>query len=383
MSQDAVIEKPVEETVTATNPFATEWKSEPSVVTPVAEVTDPAIAEKDIHIKEDKPESTKPDEPDKIPAASPKPIQERPNEVKEDIKPATEVPTNEIKFANEDSEKIFNLLKDGKNDEVLSILSEQKKLKEVDKLPAADIIKLNLQYQHKDFTQSEINDLFEENYSLPKEPVQGLTEDDDDFKDRQTEYTNQVERINRRIERDAKPAMSELIKLQKEIVLPDLPRETPKQAEPTQEELQARQEAKDNFLADIAEVGKTFTGYNTTFKDEEVEIKAEIPVSEDDRKKLTPILESVYSDIPQLFKQLGWATDDGAATAKLIEDLHLITNKEEVLSKIASEIGNKRFAEAKKSIKNIDYSGKTQSNGDLGGNPQEKQAKLAQHFFES
>lgn len=353
----------VEEKVVA-SPFSeSSWKTEATATEPVVDVVKDVVAEEKSVVEE------------KIVAE--KPVVEEKPVIEEKI--VDEKP----KFANEESEKIYNLLHSGEADKALEIYSEQKRLKEADKLPPADAIKLSLQYQNKDFTPAEIQDLFEETYSFPEKPVQGDLEDDDDFKIREDKYSASLERLNRRIDRDAKPAIAELTKLSKEIVLPEIQREQPKQAEPTQEELEATQKAMDIFFEDLNKGAESFTGYNTTFKDEEVEIKANIPVTQKEKEALAPILKAAYNDISSMFTQLGWANEDGKVTGKLVEDLHLILNKEAVLSKVASEIGNKRMAEAKKSIKNIDYSGKQQSNGDLGQTPQEKGKAMVNHFFSS
>lgn len=360
MSEEVIVDKPIVNETQISNPFSSDaWRTKPTVTEEVSEVI---VEEKSI--VEVKAEVEKPVVEEKI-IIEEKKVEEL------------------LKFANEESEKIYNLLQTGDADKALEVYAEQKKLKEADKLTPAEAIKLNLQYQNKDFTQTEIQDLFEETYSLPEKPVQGEFEDDDDFKIKEDKYNAAVEKINRRIERDAKPATAELIKLSKEIVLPEIKRENPKPAEPTQEELEATQKAMEIFFEDLNEGAKSFTGYNTTFKDEEVEIKVSVPVTQQEKEALSPILKNVYTDMTAFFVQLGWADANGKVTGKLVEDVHFITNKESVLSKLSSEVGNKRFAEAKKSIKNIDYGNKPQSNGDLGQTPQEKGKAMATHFFSS
>ena len=65
--------------IAAPNPFASNaWKSEPTPAPTPIVATDPVIEEKDEQIREDKPVSDKPDEPEKEPKATPHPIQEPP-----------------------------------------------------------------------------------------------------------------------------------------------------------------------------------------------------------------------------------------------------------------------------------------------------------------
>jgi|GEM_PF-2154043 len=366
------------------SPWATE-KTEPTIITPVVEeVKDPVIKEKDEHIKEDQPEIVKPDEPEKTPGATPKPIQDRPDEVKTDVKPVEKLESVEpLKFANEESEKVFNLIKEGKTDDVLSILNEQKKLKEADKLPAADIIKLELQYKNKDFSPAEINDLFLEKYEMPEKPEQQSIETDEEFQARLDKYENTVKKIEARIVRDAKPSLTELQKLHKEIVLPDIQKEVSKVAEPTQEELDAQTLAKETFLKSVDDVVSKFNGYNTTFKDEEVELKVSYVPTADEKKELQTIVALAGTNAGEFLQKLGWLDGTGnIVTSKLVEDLPLLLSREKVLSKLVSETGEKRHAASIKAIKNIDYSGKG-SNGDIGASNQEKEKSLVHHFFNS
>lgn len=363
MPEEVLIETPVLEDKVVASPFSTDnWKTAPTEKEVVADVVKEAAVEEK-PIVEDKPVV----EAEKV-VVEEKPIVET---------AAIETP----KFANEESEKVFNLIKEGKLDDAMSIYSEQQKLANANKLPPAEIIKLNLQYQNKDFTPTEIQDLFDENYPLPEKPVQAITEDDEDFKIREEKYEKDVQRVENRISRDAKPATAELLKLSKEIVFPDIIKESPVRTEPTQEELEGQKKAMELFFKDVEEGSKGFNGYNTTFKDEEVEIKVLYPVTAEDKKALTPLFESLYKDFPKFLSELGWTDADGKITPKVTEDLHLLQNRDKVFAKLVSEVGNQRLAEKIKSQKNIDYSGKTKSNGDLGATPQEKEKAMVTHFF--
>ena len=294
-----------------------------------------------------------------------------------------ETPIAETKktFANEDSENIYNLLVEGKDEEVLSVLNEQKKLKEADKLSPSEILKLNMQYQNKDFTSLEINDLFNETYELPEVPEQELTETDEEFEDRTKQYDKQVKKIESRMARDSKPAIIELQKQLKDIVLPSLKVE-PKAIEVSQEDLAELQKANEKFLKQVNEDVQAFDGYTTTFKDEEVEMSVGYKLTKEDREQIQPLVALSASDAGSFLQKIGWLDENGNIdTKKMSSDLPLILNKEKVFQKIASETGNKRHAESIKSIKNIDYSGKQNNQVSLGKSPEALQEEFANHFF--
>lgn len=285
-----------------------------------------------------------------------------------------------IKFANETSEKIFNLLKDGKEDEVAKHYEEKYKLQSVD---GADAIKMQLANEHKGFTPEEVTDLFNEKYNIPEKPEQFTTELDTDFEQREAKFKEDISKIEKRIARDAKIAKTELNKLAQELVLPDIPKLEIKAPEPTQEELDAQKAKHDKYLQSVGEGLKNLNGYQATYKDEEVEIPIAYPITEDEKKALQPIIEAAGTDAQAFLQKIGWVDDKGnLMTQKIAEDVHLITNKESVLNKMVSETGNKRYAEVKKANKNIDFTGNKRS-GTLDAAPREKEEKMVGHFFGS
>lgn len=372
------LEAPIEtavETVITPNPFdANNWKTDP---TNVVASDDPVIKEKDEQIAEEKPTSDKPNEPEKIPAATPDPIHDRPENT--DPKTNKEEP---LKFANEESEKVHNLIVAGKIDEVYEILSEQKKLSNADNLPPADIIKLNLQYQNKEFTPQEIQELFEDTYLMPEKPEQGSMETNDEFEIREKKYNSQVERIESRIKRDAKPAAAELLKLSKEIVLPEIQRQVPITKEPTQEELEAQKVQALQFLKSVDEATNALNGYQVTFKDEEVTIPVAYKLTKEEKAAIQPLIALSNSNAGEFLTKIGWIDGKGQINAaKLAEDLPFIINKESVLQKMVTETGNRRHEASIKAIKNIDYSGGKSTGADMGETPQQLQDKMVHHFF--
>lgn len=364
MSEEVIVE---EKPIVESNPFATSWSTTPKEIMPeIKEVKAP-----EAEVKKEEPIETKKEE-------------EKPEvkEVPENKPPVTEIKTELPKFANEVSEKVYNLFLAGEADKALDIYSEQKRLREVDKLPPADIIKLNLQYQNKDFTPSEINDLFEETYSLPEKPIKGEFEDEEEFKFKDEKYKAALERVENRIKRDAKPASAELSKLAAEIVLPNIQKPETLVIEPTQEELGAQKLNAEKFLKALDDNLQAVKGYTVTYKDEEVEIPVAYNLTKDEKAKIQPLIALSNSNAGEFFQKIGWIDDKGNInTTKMAEDLPFILDKESVLQKMVTETGNQRYAAAKKSIKNVDYSGGKTAGGDLGATPEQLEKQWVAGFF--
>lgn len=362
MTDGEVIEQ---EAPVISNPFAMDWGTSPKVVEPAP------VAEKEV-------------KPDAIAEA----IAEHPEKPIVEVKvPAEAIQSIQepLKFANEESEKIYNLFLAGDADKALDIYAEQKKLKNADKLLPADVIKLNLQYQNKDFTPDEVNDLFLDTYAMPEKPEQEISELDEEFLERTKKYSKEVERIENRIKRDAKPATAELLKLHKEIVLPDIQPQQPKLTEPTQEELDAQKKEVDIFLQSIDTSLDKFNGYKATFKDEEVELPIAYSLTKEEKSKIQPLIALSNSNAGEFMRTIGWIDEKGQIdTSKMAEDLPFILDKKSVIQKMVTETGNQRRAASIKATKNIDYSGNQRSSGGgLGPTGQELEQGMVSHFFGS
>ena len=316
-------------------------------------------------------------------------VEEKVEEIAAEVTPEAKVEEakveaipEKIKFANEDSENIYNLLVEGKDEEVLSVLLEQKKLKEADKLSPSEILKLNLQYQNKEFSAEEINDLFNDTYDIPEVPEQDITETDEEFEDRQKKYEKDLKKIEGKMARDAKPAIKELQDQLKNIVLPSTKIE-PTAKVPTQEELEVLNTANKKFLKEVSEGVQQFNGYNTTFKDEEVEIPVSYSLSKEQKTQVESLLALSNSNAGEFLQKLGWLDENNEINlAKLTQDIPLVLFKDTVLEKIASETGNKRREASIKYIKKIDYSGGANT-GQVGRPLAELQSDFATHMFKN
>lgn len=134
----------------------------------------------------------------------------------------------QIEYANEQSKLLHEAIVAGKTDEVFEILNTQKQLAAVDTMKPAEAIKLHIAQNNKHFKQIDVEDVFEEKYSYPEKPVQDtINESDEDFQVREDKWKAAKEKIDRRVERDAATAKTELSKLAAELKLPEIQKPTP------------------------------------------------------------------------------------------------------------------------------------------------------------
>lgn len=271
----------------------------------------------------------------------------------------------EIKFANEQSKKVFDYIKEGKEDELQVYLTNKKQLERAEKLDltnskdAAEVIRLNLQYKYPDLTLDEITDIFQETYVKPAKPIQTVAQTTEEYQSEMDEWNQQCQAIDKRIIREAKMAKPDLAKYKSELVLPDIPKvsQEQQQAAPTPEELAQAAKIKGDYMKTMGTALETFSGYNATYKDAEVEIPIAYKPSKEESAALMPALEKIYTSYDSYFGPR-WTNADGSLnTAKVAEDIHLLENKGSILQKLVNESGAQRIIHERKVKSNIEVDG--------------------------
>lgn len=272
----------------------------------------------------------------------------------------------EIKFANEQSKKFFDYLKDGKEDDVYNYLTSKKQLERIEKLDltksndAAEIIRLNLQYKYPDLNPEEIQDIIHETYAKPDKPQQAFDDVDGTvYKSDLEKWQQQCDTIDKRLIREAKMAKPQLAKYKSELVLPDIPSKAAEQqqAEPTQEELAAQTQAKADYLKTMDTALNTFTGLKVTYKDEAVEIPIPYDATPEEKAALKPAIEKLYDSYEAYFGPR-WRNSDGSLNSgKIAKDLFLLENETKILQKVSNESGAQRMKHQVKAKSNIEVDG--------------------------
>lgn len=273
----------------------------------------------------------------------------------------------DLKFANEQSQKFFELLKEGKEDDLYDFLENKKRIDritsvEVNKETAADIIKLNMQKKYKDLTTSEIEYKFNKQFGIPNRPVQTDMETDEEYQSRISSWESKVNDVETEMLIEAKLARPELEKLKSEIVLPDIAKKEETGYELTQEELEAQQAFVNSFKQNISSTLKSFDGFSVSVKDEEVEIPISYSISDEERGVVSEQLER-FADSnfdANVILAERWLNEDGSLnTQKVVKDLALLNSEGRVNQKFVNDAAAKRLAEHIKRTSNIGVTSRT------------------------
>ena len=271
-------------------------------------------------------------------------------EAEQEFKKLKEKPSFE--FKDDVSKTLFDAIKEGKSDDVYEVLNQQKRLEklttaELTSELAAEIVKLNIKNKHKGLSSEDVDLLYYDQFFVPLKPEQGYDEADEDYAVKVKQWESQADYIERRLMIEAKVIRPELEKLKSEIKLPDIYNEAGREAE-SQEEFEIMQQARSIYEKTLDSDFQSFSGFNVSVKDEDVEIPISFNVAEDERLAMKNDLTDFDSDS---YFEGRWFTKDGKPNVQqIMADKYLLENREKIFSKIANEAASQRLlAHIKKS----------------------------------
>lgn len=316
-------------------------------------------------------------------AEQPEQAQEQATEV-ETQEQEQEPQQNEVTYENEISAQIHQALLEGKHDEVYKFLEQNNKIEKLssaeikDRGIAEEVVKTAMRIKYADLTDDEINYKFNRQFKLPKEPVQGLAETDDEFQERMDEYNQKVQDINTELMIEAKSARPEIAKQKAEIKLPSLGNK-PK----SPEELASQQAYIESYLNSAESTINDFSGMNVEFQDEGLSLTSSYTPSIEEKQAIAQMMDDLADsefDANSLFADR-WVNDDYSLNTKQIaEDLWFFQNKDKIVQKLVNDAVAKRMTEYRKQTSNISVSGGNQANFAPSGGKSDMD-KMAEHFF--
>lgn len=277
----------------------------------------------------------------------------------------------ELKFANEDSEKLYKAWVEGKQDEVYNYLSSQKRIdkllnSDVNENSAEEIIKLSIQNKNKDLSDDEVDFVFNKKFSIPSKPVQSYDLTDEDYSSMLNEWENKVSAIKKELIIEAKMAKPEIEKLKSELTLPNI-QQSQGIDQPTQEELQEVEQYRKDYETALETNYKTFGGFNVMFKDGDIEFPITYTPTEEEKVSLKTTLKDF--DTNDYFGKRWFAEDGNPKIHDIMADKYFLENKDKILQKVANEAANQMRLQMMEKKSNIDLKG---SVSQKAFNPQQK-----------
>jgi hypothetical protein len=264
-------------------------------------------------------------------------------QAEQEFKKLKEQPSFE--FKDDLSRTLFDAIKEGKADDVYEILNQQKKLERLTTGDlnidlASEIVKTNIKNKHKGLSDDDVDLLYYDQFYVPLKPEQGFDEADDDYAVKVKQWESQADYIQRKLMIEAKVIRPTLENLKSEIKLPDIYNEAGREAE-FQEEFEIMQQARSIYEKTLDSDFQSFSGFNVSVKDEDVEIPISFNVAEDERLAMKNDLTDFDSDS---YFEGRWFTKDGKPNVQqIMADKYLLENREKIFSKIANEAASQRL----------------------------------------
>jgi hypothetical protein len=277
---------------------------------------------------------------------------------REEYKRLKEAPPTvaEIKFENDQSKHLHELIREGKTKEVREFLEIQERLDaisstEVNKDTAGDIIKMGMKLKYKDLTPAEIDYKFNKQFSVPRAPVQATDELDEDFATRKAEWQEQVADIEMNKIIEAKLAKPELENAKTKISLPELSKPQAASQEPSQESLAKLEKIRENIWNALDSSFAKVEGFTTRVKDELVEYPVAFKIPDEAK---TAIKERIKQgiDVNEIMEKRWFGENSTPKAEQMYLDLYVLENLDKILSGVANNAASERWQAHVKASKN-------------------------------
>ena len=243
------------------------------------------------------------------------------------------------KFENELSESLYNMIAEGKIDEVVQVLGVKQFADDMDNMAEEDILKAYIKVNNPDFDDDDIEAEFEENYRI------------DEYQFDESKLKREQKKLTQRMKSDVNDAKEFFGTLAQEIRFPELSGKNAMQESPEDSEMDAMiQEYRSAYLDSLNGVENRVGSLPFSWKDEKANIsvngKFDIPAQE--LSKYREAAEDLESyQVGRYFKDGKYQSD------KLVKELYLVDNFDKIVSSAISQAVNQTRLEMLKQSKNI------------------------------
>ena len=263
--------------------------------------------------------------------------------------------TQDINFANEDSKKVFEYLKEGKVEDVLSVYQQQKQLENIEKLDTDGILKLKLKYENPELTEDEIDDEFQSRYGVDEPDIDEDLDDASDIDKAKKKYEREKAAMERLKKKDLKEAKDFLQEKKKEIVLPDIQTSTPQQQQAVSNEAEeaAVMEFRNKYLQAIPSTIDEIVGFESKYKDSELEFNTTYVIDANEKASLKDKMENFTLQdyfMPRYIDEKG-----DFDTEAIAHDLYVLENFDKIVEAHVSQAVNQAKSFFVKGLKNANF----------------------------
>lgn len=244
----------------------------------------------------------------------------------------------EPQFENELSEAVYQMLLEGKTEEIFEILGTKQFAADVQNMEDEDVLKAYIKVQNPDFDDQDVEDEFNESYAI------------DEYQFDESKLKREQKKLSQRIKTDVQDAKEFFESLAQDIKLPDFSRQV-EQAPQQDTEMEAMiQEQRSLYLQSLQGVESRIGTLPFQWKDEKANMsvsgKFDIPAQE--LSKYRQAAENLEDyQVNRYYKDGQYMSD------KMVKELYIADNFEKILNSAISQAVNQTRLEMLKQSKNI------------------------------
>ena len=242
------------------------------------------------------------------------------------------------KFENELSEAVYQMLLEGKTEEIFEILGTKQFAEDVQNMEDEDVLKAYIKVSNPDFDDQDIEDEFNETYAI------------DEYQFDESKLKREQKKLSQRIKTDVQDAKEFFESLAQDIKLPDFSRQV-EQAPQEDTEMEAMiQEQRSLYLQSLQGVESRIGTLPFQWRDEKANMsvsgKFDIPAQE--LSKYRQAAENLEDyQVNRYYKDGQYMSD------KMVKELYIADNFEKILNSAISQAVNQTRLEMLKQSKNI------------------------------
>ena len=240
-------------------------------------------------------------------------------------------------FENETSRSIYNMLAEGKIEEVAALLDKKLFASKFNEKSDEDVLKAYIKQKNPEFDSQDIEDEYNEKYLL----------DELEFDD--SKLRREQKKLNQRIKSDVTDAKDFFNKSNEDIKFPKYEKTQEVENGDNEDEIELQKE-RSKFLNTLNEVSKTVNSLPFSWKDEKtntsVNGKFEIPAQE-----LTKYHEGAEN--LEIYMANRYFQEGEYKADKLLKDLYIADNFNKIINSVVSQAVNQTKLDILKKSKNI------------------------------
>lgn len=261
----------------------------------------------------------------------------------------------EINFANDTAKKVFEYLKEGKIDEVVSVYQQQRQLASLDKMSADDVLKLKIMQENPELSSEEVEEEFNFKYGVQEPDIDEDLDTPEEIAKEKKKFEREKINMERLKKKDLKEAKEFLNSKKQEIVLPDIQTSAPQQQQAVSNEAEeaAIKEFRDKYMQAIPTTIDEIVGFESKYKDSELEFNTTYVIDANEKASLKDKMENFTLQdyfMPRYIDEKG-----DFDTEAIAHDLYVLENFDKIVEAHVSQAVNQAKSFFVKGLKNANF----------------------------